>query len=349
MPEDPDLWNIGFKFKPEAKPATREVLSDREIFLSYDWVYKPTQVFGGQPISLDIKEEDDFEVETVKFANGAFTRIPKEPNTGGANFRGFNYCQDVGALVLDKDGMITDFALADGITMTTNGTAAARRAAFFGVSVLRSDQVKWSEDGMKKMLLEVEGKMQDFDVEKTRLKWAETVRKDSRMGPGMAENLLNRMGYVISDGKLIKQESEQSKEYGAEIMGSTTLTLGHLEGNNLHMVYAADGGYIVVSRSGVVKVYGGEHERSAPPQLSLAGRKVPESDIKYVKLELSAGDVVMVFTDGLYHGNGEPKEIARRAADLLKQGQSLEQISEELLQNSAGSDDNSLLVFTYKG
>lgn len=334
MPKGPG--EISFNDRVNRKFSAKK--EDVPSLAFFEWNYEPTKIIGTSAVVPTRKVEGDYEVETTRFANGAFVRLPCSLGEGKLSELG--NCQDAAALII-KDGILTDFALADGVSGSANGKLAAERAVALGAEALQSQQGGWSEASMKKKISDVEKEMQNFDIEEIRLKWAQNIIS-KKHNTFLQEILLENVGYAIStSGDLVRLKQRKMA------LGNTTLALGHIEGNDLHLVYAADGGYIVVNPANL-KAYGGEHE-NAPPQLRLEGGTIREDDIDYKKIGLVTGDVVMVFTDGLYHGNGTPKDIGEKVVDYLKKGQNLGQIIKTLIANTQGTDDNSLLAFTYKG
>jgi hypothetical protein len=101
----------------------------------YIFKYTPTEVLSsGHVVIPEVKIENEFEVETTRFNGGVFVRLPKR--SGENEFR---LCQDAGALGLDENNRIVNFAMGDGVGQSTNGKAASERATSLALRELSLD------------------------------------------------------------------------------------------------------------------------------------------------------------------------------------------------------------------
>ena len=317
---------------------------------SYIFEYTPTEVLtSGREVFPEVQIENDFQIETTRFNGGVFVRLPKM--SGGDMFR---RCQDAGALGLDKNNMISNFAMGDGVGQSINGKAASERATSLALrELILSGDVSYTPSALKDVVKKVEERMQGFDIEELKLQWAQAILNKHSENPRVVRRLLVPLGYGISSGKLEKKSTSHEDEDIDNSLGSTTLVVGKLEGSHIKMAYAGDGGFIIAN-SDRVKAFGGQHaEVKAPAQLRLAGGKIDINQVQYFDIELSKGDMVLIYSDGLYctaiGGEVSSEFRAKQVVSLIRSGNSVEQIVKSLTSDAAGGDDIEVLAFKYGG
>jgi serine/threonine protein phosphatase PrpC len=195
--------------------------------------------------------------------------------------------------------------------------------------------------------------MQGFDIEALKLQWAQVISDKPNVSLMVKNMLLKKIGYIFFKGKLEKKSTPGEDKDIENGLGSTTLIVGKLEGSHIKMAYAGDGGFIIAN-SDRVKAFGGQHaEVKAPAQLRLAGGKIDINQVQYFDIELSKGDTVLVYSDGLYctaiGGEVSSEFRAKQVVSLIRSGNSVEQIVKSLTSDAAGGDDIEVLAFKYGG
>ncbi|HSR89461.1 MAG TPA: protein phosphatase 2C domain-containing protein [Candidatus Udaeobacter sp.] len=310
--------------------------------------YVPTEVqTEGALVTPEVNVQENFEVETTRFNGGAFIRMPSALDSSSKSL--LKNCQDAGALHLGKDGKMINFAMGDGVSQSMNGKAAAEMATSVALEELVATAgIAHNNLTMRSLIQKVEQRMQAGDLDALKEQWAQDILINKNISPGILRSaLLADLGYQENNGVLEKTKAPAKDKK----LGSTTLMVGQLENNHLKLAYSSDGGFIVVNSKGV-KMFSGQHAIiKSPPQLRLAGDKIDINAIQYTDIELDKGDKVLVYSDGLYHtkkgGEVSSEARAKQVADLVKQGNAVEQIAKTLMQDAAGMDDIEVLAFEY--
>lgn len=328
-----------------------EFKSDSPLRLRWN-AYEPTQVLtDGNPIKPELSElvliERKFnpnvkvEVETIRLNSGILVRIPSSSKEK------LGSCQDAASVGLDQQGEINAFSIADGISKAVNSKAVAEQAVALAITKLRNRMGAgdMSNEAMKVLLLSIEEKMQVIDVDALEAIWAQDMDRQ-----GARPFTLGQLGYTKEGGQLVKSNQKRSGDYG---LGSATLIMGSIENGALRIANLGDGGFMVLSKNGVKFVYEGTSVKGRPSQIDIEGIRIKDTEIYLKEIQLAVGDVVLAYTDGLYHkGTGIKIPTEERVAYViraLKQGQTIEQIIKALLFEAGGSDDTTVLGFEYKG
>lgn len=290
---------------------------------------------------------DRYEVEVTRFKNGLFVRAPSFADQQ-AEAQELRTCQDTGALGLDAEGELREFAMGDGVGDTLDGAVAARRATAIGLDALRKyAAIPHEARTMRGLLRHTEVEMQNIDLPALKRAWVDRL---VAMGlPRLSMNSrLEKLGVQMGrDGVLVPS----SHKPGDSGLSSTTLTMGCIQEGRLKMASCGDGGWFVLRAAGGM-VCAKDDEAGPPFKVRLAGGLVDPAGVEYVSHELGRGDAVFCFSDGLrksraFDGAGTNAGLARRAEGLFRQGCTLEQLAYTLLEDAIGGDDNSILAFTY--